>query len=90
MYNYKMPRKQNEINSEDELVQDCERNADEPQGVTVETTQTEQQSQYGRYPKREIRAPKYLEDYTSNGKDEQNVTSVSVDYCYRAACGINL
>lgn len=29
-----------------------------------------------------------MEDYTSNCKDEPNVTSLSIDYCYRAACGI--
>lgn len=84
-YNYKIPTNQNE---NDELVQDREENVDEPKDDTVEPVQTEQQTQHGRYPKRETKPPRYLEDYTFNCNDGQNVTSVSVDYCYRAACGI--
>jgi len=36
--------------------------------------------------KREKSAPKYLQDHLTYSKDD--VTNVSVDYCYRAMCGV--
>lgn len=48
------------------------------------STATASQKHY--HSKREKRAPKYLQDYLTYSKD--NVTKVSVDYCYRAVCGV--
>ena len=42
-------------------------------------------SQKHDYSKRERKAPRYLEDYVTCSKED--VTNVSVDYCYRAVCG---
>ena len=44
-------------------------------------------SQNQRYPRREKKPPKYLEDYISDFGDE-DVSNASVDYCYRAICGV--
>ena len=43
-------------------------------------------SQKHDYSKRERKAPRYLEDYVTCSKED--VTNVSVDYCYRAVCGV--
>lgn len=47
-------------------------------------TATASQKHY--HSKREKRPPKYLQDYLTYSKDD--VTNVSVDYCYRAVCGV--
>ena len=44
-------------------------------------------SQNQRYPRREKKPPKYLEDYISD-LDDKDVSNASVDYCYRAICGV--
>lgn len=42
------------------------------------------ESEGGRYPTRERRRPRNLDDYVCAGKDY----CYRVDYCYRAICGI--
>lgn len=53
---------------------------------TTKTGPTDTASQKHYHSKREKRAPKYLQDYLTDFKDD--VTNVSVDYCYRAVCGV--
>ena len=43
-------------------------------------------SQKHEYSKRERKAQRYLEDFVKCSKED--VTNVSVDYCYRAVCGV--
>lgn len=43
----------------------------------------------GRYPTRERKAPGYLRDYSLEDADDDS-TLTSVDYCYRAVCGVPL
>lgn len=49
-------------------------------------------SNCGRYPTRERKPPEYLKDYSQNQEDteEDDCTLTSVDYCYRAVCGVPL
>ncbi|KAJ8335974.1 hypothetical protein SKAU_G00393170 [Synaphobranchus kaupii] len=46
---------------------------------------TSHASDSGRYPSRERKPPGYLRDYT-----QEDSTLTSVDYCYRAVCGVPL
>lgn len=50
------------------------------------TGPTDTASQKHYHSKREKRAPKYLQDYLTDFKDD--VTNVSVNYFYRAVCGV--
>ena len=43
-----------------------------------------------RYPSRERKAPGYLRDYAQGDSEEDDSTLTSVDYCYRAVCGVPL
>lgn len=47
-------------------------------------------SDSGRYPSRERKRPGYLRDYVSEKTDDEDSTLISVDYCYRAVCGVPL
>lgn len=47
-------------------------------------------SDSGRYPSRERKPPEYLRDYTQEDSDEEDKTLTSIDYCYRAVCGVPL
>lgn len=44
-------------------------------------------TQNQRYPKRDRKEPKHLQHYVTD-YDDSDVTSTSVDYCYRAVCGL--
>lgn len=44
----------------------------------------------GRYPSRQRKPPSYLKDYTQEDSGEDDSTLTSVDYCYRAVCGVLL
>lgn len=43
-----------------------------------------------KYPTRECRPPGYLKDYAQEDSDEDDSTLTSIDYCYRAVCGVPL
>ncbi|KAL6461078.1 hypothetical protein MHYP_G00310440 [Metynnis hypsauchen] len=51
---------------------------------------TPQVSSSGRYPTRERKPPSYLSDYTQEDSGGDDSTLTSVDYCYRAVCGVPL
>ena len=79
----------NDDTSKDENVQNGETTDEEVvQRANKDSLGSEpSHDQSPRYPRRERKAPKYLEDYIPDFKDE-DVTHTSVDYCYRAVCGV--
>ena len=68
--------------------------ADGPQSASEDEGEkhprvTPHASDSGRYPTRERKPPGYLRDYTVEDTDDDS-TLISVDYCYRAVCGVPL
>ena len=50
---------------------------------------TPQAPSSGRFPTRERKPPSYLSDYaTQEDSGDDDSTLTSVDYCYRAVCGV--
>ena len=49
---------------------------------------TPQASSSGKYPTRERKPPGYLRDYTQRDSHEDDTALTSIDYCYRAVCGV--
>ena len=51
---------------------------------------TPQAPSSGRYPTRERKPPSYLGVYTQEDSGDDDSTLITVDYCYRAVCGVPL
>ena len=55
-----------------------------------DNTHIEEDSKLRHYPRRERKAPQYLNDYITNSEEDSDQELINIDYCYKATCNIPL
>lgn len=81
-----------EIHESTENAKETSAQSDSPVTMSDDSSQTQpsgtdDESEGGRYPTRDRRKPSHLKDFVTEDSDSDGIHT-TVDYCYRAVCGI--